>query len=53
MSLVAEGVPKHISRDSGVNLERKAFFLKNAWNARFNICRLPALVTSPWTSEPL
>ena len=53
MSSVAEGVPKHISRDSRVNLKRKAFFLKNSWNVRFNICLLPALVTSLWTSELL
>lgn len=28
MSSVAEGVSKHISRESGLNLNRKAFFLK-------------------------
>lgn len=28
MSSVAEGVSKHISREPGVNLNRKAFFLK-------------------------
>lgn len=57
MSSVAEGVPKHISREPGVNLNRKTFFFKNAYNARFNICLLPAQVTadSSWAlkAQPL
>lgn len=52
MSSEAEGVPRHISRDSGVIRNTKAFFLKNSGNARFNICLLPALVTPVWISEP-